>query len=340
MNNEYTKETAYELQDYEIRNGGFKAVVEFVIKNIKRIKHFEIDGLKIQGTVTSNSRISTWHFKLNFDNDGFLTGEYSVISNNHESIIPSNVAKAIVEQIELRYPGYLSESNIKHSEYIRTLKIMEKKRIQEEQAEIRRLNKEKIEKRIKIFLKLIVITLFVLLMQYFIFVFKQLIPFRYSYESLIGLEYSKVVDKLEMVGFTNVNVIEIEDLTINDLDKENIVTEIKVEFLDTFTENTKYPSNFGIDVVYHTIELHYAPITSKDAKGENYADVVDMFKNKGFINVETNVEYDLITGFITKDGSVESITINDRDYYGFDKFRLDAKVVITYHTFKNNKPKK
>ena len=79
--------------------------------------------------------------------------------------------------------------------------------------------------------------------------------------------------------------------------------------------------------------------TYKEAKGMNYTDVVEAFEDAGFINITVNIEYDIITGWLTDDGEVGSVTINgDKKFDSYDKYRLDAEVIITYHTFKKNKP--
>lgn len=169
---------------------------------------------------------------------------------------------------------------------------------------------------------------------------QKLIPMGYSSESLEGLKYTEVVQRLKESGFSNVHTKEISDLTISRDDEENLVTEVKLMFGDSFDENTKYPSNLWITVVYHTVELYAPPLTSKEAKGMNYLDVIDEFENAGFVNVTTVVEYDIVTGWLTDDGEVKSVTINgEKKFDSYDEYRLDAEVVITYHTLKKNKPK-
>lgn len=169
---------------------------------------------------------------------------------------------------------------------------------------------------------------------------QKLIPMGYSSNSLEGLKYTEVVQRLKESGFSNVHTKEISDLTISRDDEENLVTEVKLMFGDSFDEDTKYPSNLWITVVYHTVELYAPPLTSKEAKGMNYLDVIDEFENAGFVNVTTVVEYDIVTGWLTDDGEVKSVTINgEKKFDSYDEYRLDAEVVITYHTLKKNKPK-
>lgn len=166
---------------------------------------------------------------------------------------------------------------------------------------------------------------------------QKLIPMGYSSESLEGLKYTEVVQRIKESGFSNVHTKGISDLTISRDDEEKLVTEVKLMFGDSFNEDTKYPSNLWITVVYHTVELYSPPLTSKESKGMNYLDVIEGFEDAGFINVTTVVEYDIVTGWLTDDGEVKSVTINgDKKFDSHDEYRQDAEVVVTYHTLKRN----
>ena len=97
--------------------------------------------------------------------------------------------------------------------------------------------------------------------------------------------------------------------------------------------------NYG-GISYGGIILYAPPMTSKEAKGMNYLDVIDESENAGFVNVTTVVEYDIVTGWLTDDGEVKSVTIHgDKKFDSYNEYRLDAEVVVTYHTLKKNKPK-
>ena len=76
------------------------------------------------------------------------------------------------------------------------------------------------------------------------------------------------------------------------------------------------------------------PMSSNDYDGDNYKQVVKLLENAGFQNVETSEVTDLITGWITKGGEVDRVSINgDYDFDEGDIFPKDATVVVTYHTF-------
>lgn len=80
------------------------------------------------------------------------------------------------------------------------------------------------------------------------------------------------------------------------------------------------------------------PISNKEAKKLNYTELEEKFKDAGFVNVKTVPEYDLVTGWINKDGSIAAVTINnDEKFDNSSTYRPDVEVIITYHTFKKNK---
>lgn len=95
----------------------------------------------------------------------------------------------------------------------------------------------------------------------------------------------------------------------------------------------------GESVVTHEGELQ-PPITSSSASGKYYEDVVKQFETVGFTDVKTRENPDLITGWLTKDGEVDEVSINgDTEYYSDDWFTPDASVVVTYHTYSNKTDK-
>ncbi|MCC5804112.1 DUF4839 domain-containing protein [Rossellomorea vietnamensis] len=76
------------------------------------------------------------------------------------------------------------------------------------------------------------------------------------------------------------------------------------------------------------------PSGSSVQKGRDYEEVVKDFKEKGFKNTKTEKVEDLVTGWLTKDGEVESVSVDgDQDYSPDDWYSNDVEVVITYHTF-------
>lgn len=76
------------------------------------------------------------------------------------------------------------------------------------------------------------------------------------------------------------------------------------------------------------------PSASSVQKGRNYQDVCKEFEEKGFTNIHFEILDDLITGWLTKDGEVESVSVDGDAGYSADRwYPADVEVIITYHTF-------
>ena len=76
------------------------------------------------------------------------------------------------------------------------------------------------------------------------------------------------------------------------------------------------------------------PSGSSIQKGRDYKAVMNDFEDAGFVNIKTEILDDLITGWITKDGEVKSVSVDgDEDYSPDDWYPNDVEVIITYHTF-------
>ena len=96
---------------------------------------------------------------------------------------------------------------------------------------------------------------------------------------------------------------------------------------------------FGISRFYEEVgkadvnELQ-VPFSSKDLKGENYEQVIIDLENAGFIEITTKENNDLVTGFITKDGSVEKVSINgDSDFE--ERYIFRKKLQLLLHTIRS-----
>ena len=196
--------------------------------------------------------------------------------------------------------------------------------------------RKKLPLKIKLRIYLILFLIFAVIFGYY--EIKKLISVNHSAESLIGESYEDVVKQLDEAGFSWIMTNEIKDLDITEISNDYLVTDVKIGWSDSFKENSKLPSNFPIEITYHSLKTISAPMTSKEAKSKNYTEVKKAFTDAGFVNVTTSIKYDIITGWLKDDGEVESVTINnDKKFDTFDEFRLDSNIVITYHTYLKNK---
>lgn len=83
----------------------------------------------------------------------------------------------------------------------------------------------------------------------------------------------------------------------------------------------------------HTGEAK-TPSGSSAMKGQDYESVVETFEEEGFTNIKLEKIEDLITGWLTKDGEVEEVSVGgDYEYYSDKWVEADTEVIIRYHTF-------
>jgi len=81
------------------------------------------------------------------------------------------------------------------------------------------------------------------------------------------------------------------------------------------------------------------PSGSSVQKGRSYQDVVEDFEEQGFTNIQLEELDDLVTGWLTKEGEVESVSVDGDEGYSADAwYPNDVAVVITYHVFPDDEP--
>ena len=66
---------------------------------IKRLIEVTVKGPVVHGVVESQSGISDWLFKVDFNDYGHITGSYWIYSDNNDSSIPKRVAENISDEI-------------------------------------------------------------------------------------------------------------------------------------------------------------------------------------------------------------------------------------------------
>lgn len=171
-----------------------------------------------------------------------------------------------------------------------------------------------------------------------LYLWSRLIPIGISSDEAGSYDYETIMADLKNAGFAKIYACGVEDLSLEDEDKTGIVSEISVDGTTVFESDDKFDYNKTIYVYYHELELFCLPIASKKCNGENYEDVVSEIEEAGFVNVKTEADYDLTLGLLTKDGAVESVSVNgDTEYSTDTRYRPDVEIIVTYHTFKRNK---
>lgn len=178
------------------------------------------------------------------------------------------------------------------------------------------------------------------------------IPF--SSSSLCGTNYQEVIEKLTAAGFTNIKTELIYDIVVGWFTADGEVDSVAINGDTSFSTGDYFAKDAEIIVTYHTwasdkpseninssVPDGYAAVPSSSNKyvGQNYLDVMTELENAGFTNIRTEILYDIITGWLTSDGDVASVSINGQTTFGqWETFSIDSEIIITYHTWEKNDP--
>lgn len=159
-----------------------------------------------------------------------------------------------------------------------------------------------------------------------------------SSDELIGTYYNVAEGMLKSNGFTNIQMKCISDLGPSDLDKEGLVSDVAIGGRNSFEKTSRFPYDARIEIIYHNAKSIKVPMSSKEAKKCNYEELLNAFKEAGFISVRIEADYDLATGWLIDAGSVKQVSINgDTSFKESASYRLDAEVIIIYHELTKNK---
>lgn len=168
---------------------------------------------------------------------------------------------------------------------------------------------------------------------------KKLIDVNINASDCIGNNYLQVVPIFEKNGFSKIRLNILEDLEYSDISKENEVSKITIDGNNFFDLDTKAKYDADIVITVHKLKKAFPPVAPKQLKGKHGKNVAQQFRMAGFVNVDEIIIRDLTFGWLKKDGQIDSVMIDDDNRYEADTpFRIDAKVVVTFHTFKKDKP--
>lgn len=143
--------------------------------------------------------------------------------------------------------------------------------------------------------------------------------------------YQEVKTRLEEAGFTNVTA---EYLATMEQEENQAVLSVKLNDA-AYTEGACYlQKDTPIALQYGSLRI----VVGKGASAfvdQQYKTVVKELQSKGFTNIVLKRANDLITGWLTEEGTVKEITIdNCEGFTDTDLFSYDAQIVIVVHTFK------
>lgn len=169
---------------------------------------------------------------------------------------------------------------------------------------------------------------------------RKLIRVGISSEEAKGANYEKVVTQLVKSGFKNIRTEALGDLKGTAMSDQDLIEEVMIDGDLVFYADSKYTYDSLVKISYHSVKMVSAPMSSREAKGQDYKAVVEKFENAGFEDVELEPDYDLVVGWFAKPNEVEVIRIGEKEKFKEDEeFKYNDKVLIRYHAFPDTKPK-
>ena len=145
-------------------------------------------------------------------------------------------------------------------------------------------------------------------------------------------KYDQLQSALKAKGFTNIST---SAVVTDDKSKNHLVSKLTINSEEFVAGDCFIQAGASIKIEYYVLSITIGSSAS-DIEGCQYTDIVSQLKAKGFTNIKLLRANNLINGWITKEGSIKSITINGNDdFEATYKYQYDAEIVIVVNTFKD-----
>ena len=147
----------------------------------------------------------------------------------------------------------------------------------------------------------------------------------------IGINHNSIVQKFKKAGFSNIEEIEIMDLTSSEILSDEDVSEITINGIDDFSQHDQFERNAKVVITYRTIKRLPCPISSTDAKSLDLESLTDMFSESGFANVSITEVFDLDPDMVSTTFENELKIGYDSNVSKNDLFPFDSQIEIICH---------
>lgn len=159
----------------------------------------------------------------------------------------------------------------------------------------------------------------------------------YDATDMPEMEYGELKELLSQKGFKYIVTSGIEDLEYHEDDKVNHVARLEVGENEVLDKNDRYSRFSKITIIYHLMKKAELPLSSKEAKGQDYLELKQLFIDAGFGNVEIEADYDISLAWFAKAGEVETVTVAGSKKFDSDaKYEVNTPVHIVYHANKKD----
>lgn len=286
----------------------FEEMAKRAGRKIKRIKDVTVNEGRIYCNVESQTGYSDWNFNVDFNDWGHVTGTYWTQTDNDDSSIPSHYGQMLSGWIHDFYRER-GISLLDLSDF-----VDENKDLETGDA-FNYSYKEKFLK--KIFGK------------------SNDIVMKYATDMFLGEHLYPVISMLRENGFKNIKVLTVKDINDNSSGFYYMVEKVVINGIGCYDAGTIFPENAEVYITYHEKQTIRMPFSRGELRRKNYINVGDWLLEQGFTQIFERKIEDLVTGWITKEGSVENVLLDGDENRPIEKnaiYDYDQKIVICYHT--------
>ncbi len=288
----------------------FSQIAHKAGRRIKRIKEVTISSAVIYCTVESQTGYSDWDFRVDFNDWGHITGTYWKHTENYDSNIPKHF-------------GDMVSGDIHQMLRDRSIRIPEFSDYVDGNKDLGTPSGLSYFQKVGFFKK--------------VFSQEQQVIVSVDSQDLLGEHIYLVVSMLKSDGFKNIKSIPVKDVGQNSDKYVFEVEQVVINGVSFFENSDSFTESSEVIITYHEKREIAVPYAMSFFKKKNYIAVGNQLQDMGFSNIYERKIKDLVTGWITKDGSVEQVLVKiDGQEVPMDKNRpydFDTEIVIAYHTF-------
>ena len=269
------------------------------------------------------SYVSLKNAKNKFFNGVFFDNSEPVLIEEHKEEVKHEV-------VEVK-----KEEPVKKEKPVIVKKEVVKEQLSKIKEDVKKHKKERQKGDILKTIVFLLVCVIIITCLYFVLQLRKLVSIGIASDYMSHYTYQEVVSKLEEAGFSNITLVPVYDLDVEDIHKDNKIKEVKIGKVTEFTSTKKFLCDDEITISYHSLKPIPIGLSHDIVSTQNYATIVKKLEKSGFVNIKVQPIYDLYLGLFIKDGSISEMTIDGKKKFeANDKFKPTAEIIITYHTFK------
>ena len=170
----------------------------------------------------------------------------------------------------------------------------------------------------------------------FIFKHKKIV-IGYNCNDLLRKDIEEVHIALYNKGFSNIKIIPVKDICVGSPYKEGEVEQIVIGGSSFFEASDKIAYDVEVIITYHEKKEITIPFSARSLYKKNHVEVVNFLHDLGFTEISEHPLEDLLTGWIKKEGSVQSITVAAGSTLQKNTaYKYDVQITVAYHSFKKH----